>query len=240
MRASRHCERSEAIHGAASVKLVCFASLAMTAKHNSASRRMFCALPSPREAVGSRRAKLALRGRGWGSHHSLPEEPLLRCLPHYPPPPTPPRHARCAWREGSAHALAISPRVFARALPDSCRLAPEKGAGNAGRSMRPQSRVQDGVESAHEHTGHTGFTRHSPRNGLRLTSCSPRRSGWFVSVARRVASIDLTPASRRQDHTTSPSASGALVRGAISVHRIPPRVRDDRETPLWWGGTMDI
>jgi hypothetical protein len=43
---------------------------------------------------------------------------------------------------------------------------------------------------------------------------------------------DLTPASRRQDHTTSPSASSAVVIGTISVHRIPLHVRDDRETPL--------
>ena len=45
-------------------------------------------------------------------------------------------------------------------------------------------------------------------------------------------STDLTPTSRRQDHTTSPSASGAFVKGAIRVHRIPFRVRDDREPPL--------
>jgi hypothetical protein len=31
----------------------------------------------------------------------------------------------------------------------------------------------------------------------------------------------LTPASRRQDHTTSPSASAALVRRSFGVHRIP-------------------
>jgi hypothetical protein len=61
---------------------------------------------------------------------------------------------------------------------------------------------------------------------------------------------DLTPASRRQDHTTSPSASAPFVlhasrkrsrqsRPAIPtrarrcrVHRIPSRVRDDREPPL--------
>ena len=42
----------------------------------------------------------------------------------------------------------------------------------------------------------------------------------------------LTPASGRQDHTTSPSAIAPFVKGAIHVHRIPPRVRDDRETPL--------
>jgi hypothetical protein len=43
---------------------------------------------------------------------------------------------------------------------------------------------------------------------------------------------DLTPASRRQNHTTSPSAPATFVLSAISVHRIPLHVRDDRETPL--------
>ena len=42
----------------------------------------------------------------------------------------------------------------------------------------------------------------------------------------------MTPASRRQDHTTSPSAFARFVKRAISVHRIPSRVRDDREPPL--------
>jgi hypothetical protein len=48
---------------------------------------------------------------------------------------------------------------------------------------------------------------------------------------------DLTPASGRQDHTASPSASSAFVSSAIRVHRIPPRVRDDREPPLQWDET---
>ena len=60
----------------------------------------------------------------------------------------------------------------------------------------------------------------SPGTGL---SC-PRRS--------RDKPATLTPASGCRDHTTSPSASGALVSRAISVHRSPPHVRDDRETPL--------
>jgi hypothetical protein len=51
---------------------------------------------------------------------------------------------------------------------------------------------------------------------------------------------NLTPASGCQDHTTSPSASSALVRSAIRVHRIPPRVRDDRDTPLEWDETAAI
>src|SRR3954454_10443465 len=59
----------------------------------------------------------------------------------------------------------------------------------------------------------------------------------------RFVSASLTPASRRQDHTTSPSALALFVSSAISVHRIPPRVRDDRDTPLWWdetGGTTVV
>jgi hypothetical protein len=45
-------------------------------------------------------------------------------------------------------------------------------------------------------------------------------------------STNLTPASRRQDHTISPSASQRVRQSAARVHRIPPRVRDDRDTPL--------
>jgi len=69
---------------------------------------------------------------------------------------------------------------------------------------------------------------------------------------------DLTPASRRQDHTTSPSASSAVVLHAANrsrrairpalashaqhcrVHHIPPRVRDDRDTPLVWDETAAV
>jgi hypothetical protein len=47
-----------------------------------------------------------------------------------------------------------------------------------------------------------------------------------------MTSANLTPASGRQDHTALPSASRAVRRRHISVHRIPPHVRDDRETPL--------
>jgi hypothetical protein len=38
-----------------------------------------------------------------------------------------------------------------------------EGAGNAGRSMRPQPCVQDGKARKHSHHGHTGLTRHSTR-----------------------------------------------------------------------------
>jgi len=52
------------------------------------------------------------------------------------------------------------------------------------------------------------------------------------SPLRSLLLTSLTPASRRQNHTTSPSAPGALVFSTVGVHRIPSRVRDDREPPL--------
>src|SRR3954449_7203163 len=48
------------------------------------------------------------------------------------------------------------------------------------------------------------------------------------------------PASGHQNHTTSPSASVLFVKSTICVHRIPPRVRDDREPPLWGDETARV
>jgi hypothetical protein len=44
-------------------------------------------------------------------------------------------------------------------------------------------------------------------------------------------STNLMPASRHQDHTTSPSAVSALVSSTACVHRIPPRVDDVAQRP---------
>src|SRR3989442_15502177 len=62
------------------------------------------------------------------------------------------------------------PRPRGAMRPSFCKnCSPSKieGAGNAGRLMRPRPRVRM-VSEAHEHShhGHTGFTRHSPRNGF--------------------------------------------------------------------------
>ena len=61
-------------------------------------------------------------------------------------------------------------------------------------------------------------------------------TGLFCHHRLRIESANLTPASGRQDHTTSPSAGQRIRQSAARVHRIPPRVRDDRDTPLEWGG----
>src|SRR6266446_4392875 len=65
---------------------------------------------------------------------------------------------------------------------------------------------------------------------LRLTSRSPRRSGLLSPSSARLLA-DLTPASGRQNHTTSPSASAPFVTRAARVHRIPPRVDDVAQRP---------
>src|SRR5438034_7238131 len=69
-----------------------------------------------------------------------------------------------------------------------------------------------------------GLLRALP-GGAGLLSPSPLRSLLLTSLA---------PASRRQDHTTSPYAAehSPLKR---CIHRIPrPTCRDDGDTPLWW------
>ena len=73
--------------------------------------------------------------------------------------------------------------------------------------------------------GFNGFLRNLPGDRA-LLSPSPAE----------ISSADLTPASRRQDHTTSPSASALFVKSASASIASLPYVRDDRETPLCVGG----
>src|ERR1700736_26426 len=115
------------------------------------------------------------------------------------------------------HDLAARPR-------ESCHQpsAPKtEGAGNAGRALRPQPCVRDEKAHKHSHHGHTGNARHSPRNGFNGFLRALPGDRAFLSPSPAGLPADLTPASRRQDHTTSPSASRAIVESATRVHRIP-------------------
>ncbi len=76
-----------------------------------------------------------------------------------------------------------------------------------------------------------GTLRPSLRNGFTAYFVLSSENGSFASVAHETNPADLAPAPRRPNHTTSPYASGAYVYRAIHVHRISPRVRDDRERP---------
>jgi hypothetical protein len=126
-----------------------------------------------------------------------------------------------------------------------------EGVGNAGCPPHPQPRVQSVGStrgSRHRSTGTPGIPARNGFNGfLRALpgdrAClppSPTDIGVSGPIGPTSPSANLTPASGRQDHTTSPSAVSALVRSAARVHRIPPRVRDDRDTPLKWDETAGM
>src|SRR4249920_3369284 len=75
-------------------------------------------------------------------------------------------------------------------------------------------------ERAHEHTGSAENIRPSLRSGFTAYFVLSPVNGSFATVAGgtprsiqldRCATANLTPAPRRQDHTTSPSASCAFV-----------------------------
>src|SRR5258706_979237 len=103
----------------------------------------------------------------------------------------------------------------------------------AGRTMRPQPRVKKTTRSHRNDPAFPaqwfyGLLRALPGDQACLTP----------SPALLIA--DLTPASGRQNDTTSPSASAPFVTCAARVHRIPPRVRDVRNAPLLGQDVIDI
>src|ERR1700693_5218120 len=94
---------------------------------------------------------------------------------------------------------AMRPRLAIHFPPSRYR-----GRGECRAPDAPHGLVcNDSGSGAHEHTGHTGITRHSPRNGLRLITCSPRRPGFFATVIPDKLSLprNLTPASGCRTHT---------------------------------------
>jgi hypothetical protein len=98
-------------------------------------------------------------------------------------------------------------------------------------------------EKAHKHShhGHTGNTRHSPRNGFNgLYRALPGDRAFLPPSPTKVAFRKLdTSVGVSGPHDFAVRVS-ALVRSAARVHRIPPRVRDDREPPLQRDGTASI
>jgi len=132
------------------------------------------------------------------------------------------------------------PAISRRLRPEFCAgLTPieAEGAGKAGCRSHPQPRAQD--KKAHEHSHHR-FTRKSPafpaRMVLRFPSCSSRGPGFLAPVIGAMQCIvaNLTPASGRQNHTTSPSARTPPVKQRIRVHRIPRPTFVTTRTPLLW------
>jgi hypothetical protein len=84
-----------------------------------------------------------------------------------------------------------------------------------------------------------GFTRRFLRDGFNAyIALSPVTGLCCHRRLRKLPLADLTPASGRQDHTTSPYASAPFVRtNALTLPRPShpaSNVRDDREAPLLW------
>ena len=150
---------------------------------------------------------------------------------------------RCA--RNDVNIASRSRGMFARGLHLVCPPRIQRGRREDRVLAAPAvSRAICAKQVAHEHTGQLEHSGLPCAMGLRLISCSPR-SGR-ARCHRRPREVfplaNLTPASGRQDHTTSPYASGAHVYRAIRVHRIPPHVRDDRERPSMGetGGVMPL
>src|SRR5947208_9218092 len=90
------------------------------------------------------------------------------------------------------------------------------------------------------HHGHTGNHPAFPAQwfyGL-LRALPGDQACLTPSSALLIA--DLTPASGRQNHTTSPSASAQFVKRTDRVHRIPRPTLVTCATPLFRDGTMRI
>jgi hypothetical protein len=114
------------------------------------------------------------------------------------------------------HGFAISRRE----LPEVCRSfslpSKQRAQGTPGAHCTRGLACKGRRENAHEHTGQRRQSGIPCAMVLRLIARSPRRSGFFVTVAGGVLTADLTPASRRQDHTTLPSALATPVKRAVA------------------------
>src|SRR4030088_962096 len=95
---------------------------------------------------------------------------------------------------------------------------------------------------AHEHTGQRRTSDIPCSMALRLITCSPRRTALLPPLRpeRQLPPGALTPAPRRQDHTSLPYASAARVSRSLSVHRNPPRVVTTADAPLVGTGWLRI
>jgi hypothetical protein len=102
--------------------------------------------------------------------------------------------------------------------------------------MRPQPRVQKRVESTRAvvTTVTPEITQHSPRNGFnKLLRALPGEPGFLATVASgyRFRQLD-TSVGVSGPHDFAVRKTAPFVSALPRVHRIPPRVRDDREPPL--------
>ena len=131
-------------------------------------------------------------------------------------------------RAMTANVDAPSPSRSATRPSCSETFAPQeiKGAGKTGCALHPRSRVQLHTAKRTRAYRFSGNTPAFPAQwfyGL-FRALPGERALLPPSLLRSLLLRNLAPASRRQDHTTSPSARPAFVSRKLRVHRIPPRV----------------
>jgi hypothetical protein len=132
----------------------------------------------------------------------------------------------------SGYSFAISRRDRPR-FASSLALLLLEGAGKTGRAPHPRSRVPNAQTKVH--TSIQVRRKHSGlpcAMALRLTSCSSRRTALLPpSPPRSFASLGLSASTAAPEpHDFAVRFTRARLR-ALRVHRISPRVRDDRERP---------
>ena len=125
----------------------------------------------------------------------------------------------------------------ARGLPFTSRLLKFRGRRECRAPDAPVAARVVVVSTRVSHHGHTGNTRHSPRNGF---------NGFLRALPGDRACLPPSSADNSANLSASVGASGphdfavrfsAVRQRRIRVHRIPSRVRDDREPPLYRDGT---
>jgi hypothetical protein len=78
--------------------------------------------------------------------------------------------------------------------------------------------------------------RHSLRNGFTAYSALSPVNGFLATVAGGIAPTNLTPAPRRQDHTSSPYASAPFVIGTFASTASHPASVTIAIRPSEWDG----
>src|SRR5881394_4185449 len=135
---------------------------------------------------------------------------------------------------------------FARVMQIRCPLSKQRAQGRPGADCTRGLVCQT---HSNRRTRAYRFSRNSPAfptqwlYGL-LRALPGERAFLPPSLLRSLLLKNLTPASRRQDHTTSPYALAfsSGVKKRLTPKRPPhsgPTHRDDRETPLLWAGMAE-
>ena len=145
-------------------------------------------------------------------------------------------HCRAMTHMRNRSAARIAPEI----LPETFALLETRARGMPGAQCTRSPVCAMGVKYAHRYSQRrhrkTSGIPHAMVYGFLRALPGDHRFVDPVIRATRWRHANLTPASGRQNHTASPSATRSARLTPRCVHRIPPHVHDDRDTPLHRGG----